>query len=746
MRSVIIASRSSAARPPTPDARPAGAGTAAADTRPAADRGAAPARGVRDRRDRRPRDVGAATGRRITCGYLLALCLTAGAILGSLWLVSDSLRGQARQAAHVALAGGQHGLATEVAALAMAAAAARIAGQDPQAPRLALERRTADAAAAHAALLQGPAQETGALRALYHEGEAPLAQGMEAFLGLARALPAMLARDGAGGAEGPRLAAAVAHALQVAIRPGSPLSDGLRQAAALQAAAAEQTAAGALSRHSTIAALILLLLLAQSLLIFRPIARRVAALADRLDREANRDPLTGLLNRRALSEALGRAMAGGWPVALIIADLDWFKEANDAEGHAGGDALLCAAAGRIREVVRPGDAVGRHGGDEFAVVVLGPDAVRAAPRIAERIRAALEQPVPHAGRLLRLGATLGVALAPQDATTPEMLLRAADEALLRAKRAGRGRVGCASPADSARLSRDAAILRALDAGGSGGAFPGLAAALQPIMALGPNGNPGGDAAGRVHAFEALARWTHPELGALRPAEFLALAHRGGRIWPLARQVRASALATLRLLRAQGLPAPRVALNLSAAEIMRGDIAGAIEAEVAAAGLALADVEIEITEEVLLERVSDRTLDQLAALRGRGARLALDDFGTGTSGLAQLLRLPLDTVKLDSTFVRGLGRDGRAEAIVRATLSLADGLGMEVVAEGVETEAQAALLRGLGCHAAQGFLFARPMAADALEAWLRAREASAPLQAPAKVLPLPRLAAVAGAAP
>jgi EAL domain-containing protein (putative c-di-GMP-specific phosphodiesterase class I) len=256
------------------------------------------------------------------------------------------------------------------------------------------------------------------------------------------------------------------------------------------------------------------------------------------------------------------------------------------------------------------------------------------------------------------------------------------------------------------------VLRAFDAAGDGNCLAGVRAHLQPIVALGPQ------AAGAppVLAMEALARWSHPELGEVPPAELLSIIG-PERTLRLGAAVRTRALAAMAALRRRELPVGRLALNLSAGEVEREDMAASIAAQVARAGLSLRDVEIEITEEVLLERVSDATLQQLAALRGRGARLVLDDFGTGNSGLSQLLRLPLDAVKLDKRFVQGLGIDSRAEEIVRATISLAHGLGLEVVGEGVETMQQARMLMRMGCDAAQGFLYARPMPPEAVEEWL-----------------------------
>lgn len=428
------------------------------------------------------------------------------------------------------------------------------------------------------------------------------------------------------------------------------------------------------------------------------------------------DPLTGLPNRRAAMEGLAAMAATAEPVAVIAVDLDHLKEVNDGEGHAAGDALLQATAERLRENVRPGDLVGRIGGDEFIVLLSRVADRQAVVAIAERISARLHHPLPFEGRTLRPGATLGIAIVPDDVVEPEIALRVADETLIRAKRNGRARVACASPADATQLLRADAILRAFDADAARcSSLQGAVVHFQPILALGQALS----ASAEVLVLEALARWSHPAVGAISPGELFAV------IGPersalLGRVVREQALAAFALLRNRGFSNARLALNLSASEVCRADVALEIAEQVERSGLSLRSIEVEITEEVLLERVSDRTLDQLATLRDRGARLILDDFGTGNSGLAQLLRLPIDGVKLDKQFVQRLGVDTRADEIVRASVSLSRGLSLQVVAEGIETELQATLVRAFGCDAGQGFLFAQPMATEALIGWLHQR--------------------------
>lgn len=674
-------------------------------------------RGVRDYADSRRKDLVSVTWRRITERYLLAVALMAVVIAGGVWLLLTTAQPSAYDGL-LGRVGEQQTLAVMAVAEAQYPAAHDMAALPELATRL--DGIADRIMAVHEGLTSGtasPARLTAALQAHYFDGPSALDKQVRDVVATIRDI-ANTARQGSAPS------AATVEALRAQVF--GPLLAAEHEAVRLHGEAAAAAAADAIWLHKANAGAALLLLLLEALFIFRPLARHVSRLTEQLEKEARTDALTGLLNRRAVTAALSDVMTSGQAVAVIAIDLDHFKEANDAEGHEAGDALLRAAADRLRGAVRPGDIVGRIGGDEFAVFLIGVEEHAAAREIADRISVALHQPVPHKGKSLRLGATLGVAVAPVDADTPEVVMRAADAALVRAKREGRGGIGRASRSDAERLARGTAILRAFDASPAQGPLPGLAVQFQPILSL--RGEAG--AAGEELAFEALARWTHPALGEISTSELLGLLG-PARTARLGRAVRDAALQSLARLRADGLTSARLALNLSAAEVARRDIAVLVEDQVQSVGLSLAAIEIEITEEVLLDRVSDKTLNQLAALRGRGARLVLDDFGTGNSGLAQLLRLPLDAVKLDKRFVQRLGADGRAEEIVRATVSLAHGLGIEVTAEGVETERQAAILRAFGCDNAQGYFYARPMLAEALRNWLQERA----MQGGASIVPL-----------
>jgi len=669
--------------------------------------------GLRDRPSHFSRDVAAVTERGLTRGYVVGLGLLALLTIGGGWLVSSLLDVQSQHAVIINQAGAQRMLSQRIAAFAEAAA--DTAAPDHATARQEVALATARMTAGHTALLSRvvhPGTGTPALKAHYlnQDARASLDHAVTQFLELTAGL--VYSPEG-------REQALLVRAIALHL-----LLPQLHQAVGLHEAAARDQVHLVGQMHLWVVAAALLLMLVEALVIFRPLARRAAALAGRLRDEADTDPLTGLLNRRAITAALTASMAQGEALAVIAVDLDHFKEANDAEGHAAGDALLRIASERIRANIRGGDLVGRVGGDEFVIFLRGLSDEEAALAVGRRIRDAMCSPVSHDGRQMRLGATLGVAMAPMDADKPEAILRAADEALMRAKRQARGSVGRASPADAVRAARDACIIRSLQQLAAGD-LPGLTAHLQPIVSLQD---------GAVVAVEALARWECPQLGQVSPDEFFAVAARAGLAARLSNAARGHALDAYVGLRREGMQLGRLALNLSAAELLQEGVVERLERQCADLGLDLDVLTIEITEDALLDRVAGTTLSRLAALRGGGARLALDDFGTGTSGLAQLLRLPLDEIKLDRTFTRNLGLDGRAERIVEGTIRLAGSMGLRVVAEGIEDETQARKLQELGCDMGQGWFYARAMSAPDLRDWLDAR-----MRNEGKVIPLRRMA-------
>ncbi len=663
---------------------------------------------MRARTDRHLQDGDAAArlGRRATLAWVAGLVIVAALLLaGGLWLDRvERARGQAAVALAEAVA--RHAqlrrLALHLPELAEPEGRIAAIGE--------IEAALARLGASRARPVEGAEAPLGAAGGgppHDREGEPPAALELEAFLErVAQAMAAARAGEPPGRESLAELRALALGPLSAAIEQDLARLEGERAAADGRAHRL---------RYSVLTA-ILLVILAEGLLLFRPLTRRLVAQTAELERLARLDPTTELLGRGAFLAALDRALKTRRPLALVLIDLDHFKEVNDADGHAAGDAVLRAAAARIREVLRGADTVGRLGGDELACLL--PEVAEARPleTVLSRLRTALHEPVPFDGRQLRAGATIGVARYPEDADTAERLLRAADEALMRAKRSERGSVGRARPDDVPRVERLVRALRALDAEGPPDGLPGLDAALQPIAALPPDPRD----LRAVRGFEALARWHHPSLGAIAPEELFPVAAASGRAVRLGRAVRRRALAAFAGLGRELIEGRYLAVNLAPAEILHGDLLAELEADLAEYGLAWSALCLEISERVLLDRVSGERLAQLERLHELGVRLAFDDFGTGSTGLAELLRLPIDVLKIDGRFVAALTRDRKAREIVRGTLGLAAGLGLEVVAEGIEEPAQAALLAELGCRVGQGWLIGRPLQSGALATFWRAR--------------------------
>jgi len=442
---------------------------------------------------------------------------------------------------------------------------------------------------------------------------------------------------------------------------------------------------------------------------------------ERIRHVAEHDPLTGLANRVRFSRLLGEALDQGRMVALHVVNLDDFKTVNDSLGHGAGDGLLVAVAGWLRGCLRPGDALARLGGDEFAVVQAGIADVAEAEEAAARIGASLARTHRVAGTVLTVRGSIGTAIGPMDGPDATALLQRAEMALQRAKAGGRGLTRRYSAAIEAELVEqrrlEADVRLAVEAGQFHFAY-------QPKFRIGDLG---------LSGCEALVRWDHPQRGRVPPSAFLAAIEAAGLAVPFALLTLRAVLRQQRLWRAEGLVIP-VAANLSARHVVSGEAPGLLREAVAAEGGALADLEIEVTEDFLIHDASAAAAT-LAGLRACGVRVALDDFGTGYSSLGYLQQLTFDTIKLDRAFVTGLEGASPAEQIVDAVARIAHGLGAKVVAEGVETRGQLDRLRLAGCDEVQGYLLGRPMPPEALAELARRGLPSgmaAPAPAPAPV--------------
>jgi len=418
--------------------------------------------------------------------------------------------------------------------------------------------------------------------------------------------------------------------------------------------------------------------------------------------QALHDSLTGLPNRALLTDRLVHALAGSRRrdsrLGVIFLDVDNFKAVNDSLGHTRGDELLRHAANRIAEAIRPGDTVARFGGDEF-VVVCDDVAPLETQEIAERVLAALGQPCVIDNQEINVTASLGIAVADGDAT-PESLLRDADTAMYRAKAFGNGRIELFDEALRAkverRLATASALHRALER-------EELIVHYQPVVDL---------STGAMVSAEALLRWEHPDGHLVGPDEFIPLAEETGLIVPIGAWVLEQACMQLAQWQ-RTEPSMSVAVNLSVRQILAPDIAGLIEGVLQRTGVRPESLCLELTESVFMKDVDyfERTL---AGLKALGVALSIDDFGTGYSSLSYLKRFPLDAVKVDRAFVDGLGTDPHDSSLVAAIVAMADALGLEVTAEGVETQDQLAQLKRLHCQRAQGFYLARPMPATAMQ--------------------------------
>ena len=428
------------------------------------------------------------------------------------------------------------------------------------------------------------------------------------------------------------------------------------------------------------------------------------AAAAQIEHMAHHDALTGLPNRAAFAGRLGAALSlardKSSQTAVLCLDVDGFKEVDDTLGHAAGDELLQLVAARLSGMVRENDILARVGGDEFTIVQTQGNGPSDTETLAARVLAELSRPFQVRNTDLVVGVGIGIAMSPQNATDPEELIRFADLALYEAKAVGRNTAKRFLPEMDRVLQTRSSVERDLRLAIHDGS---LDIHFQPQCRL---------LTGEIVGAEALLRWTHPQRGPVSPAEFIPIAEQTGQIGLLGEWVLRTACRT-----AASWPVElRVAVNISPVQFRLGDLVDQVRSALAESGLAPGRLELEITEGVMLHD-TEGVLATLQAFKALGVRLAMDDFGTGYSSLSYLRRMPIDKIKIDQSFVRALGVEPAAEALVRSIIGIGRGLGIEANAEGVETEEQAKLLRHEGCYEAQGWHFGRPQPAALFAALL-----------------------------
>jgi diguanylate cyclase (GGDEF)-like protein/PAS domain S-box-containing protein len=432
----------------------------------------------------------------------------------------------------------------------------------------------------------------------------------------------------------------------------------------------------------------------------------------RLRHLANHDPLTDLPNRLLFSSTLERCIAHNrrhdLRLALLFLDLDHFKIVNDTLGHPAGDHLLKTVAHRLRSSVRAGDTVARLGGDEFTILLNDAGTQDEIALLATKLIKIVSEPMMLEGRPVSTSASIGIAMFPDDATTTVDLTRAADAALYRAKAMGRNTFGFYTEEltrqASDRLGMATRLHQALDASE-------LRLHYQPQFAM---------PSGKLVGFEALLRWEHPEEGLLPPSRFIAAAEESNLIEPIGDWVMHEACRQARQWLDSGLQPRRIAVNVSGRQFLYDHVVATVGKAMQVFGLNPGcglQLEVEVTETVL--HAGTHSADTLQSLRDMGVRVSVDDFGTGYSSLSVLKHLPIDALKIDRLFVQGLPKDKDSLAIAKAIVYMAHSLGLQVVAEGVETLAQHDCLRSLDCDEVQGYLTGRAMSPDQVSAWLRA---------------------------
>jgi len=448
------------------------------------------------------------------------------------------------------------------------------------------------------------------------------------------------------------------------------------------------------------------------------VVRSMAGIVDitarkRAEEEARRlahyDALTGQPNRFLLQERLQHALAQakreGHRIAVLFVDLDHFKWVNDTLGHSYGDELLRVVARKLQDNVRKGDTVARLGGDEFVILLDGFDADDELPRLAQRFLEALSSPVSLEGIEIFNSASIGIAVCPADGEDAETLLRNADTAMYSAKEHGRNTYRFYSRELNervlARISMETRMRRALKE-------KEFFLEYQPQFDLRSR---------QVSGVEALVRWRDPQLGLIRPAEFIQVAEDSGLICPLGEWVLATACAQAKSWQEKGFPPFRMAVNVSSAQCRRQDFIDMVEDVLQRSGLAPEYLEIELTESLVMEDI-EQGLERLTDLKVRKIKLAIDDFGTGYSSLLYLKHFPFDRIKIAQEFVRDIPDDPEDVAIVEAIFAIAANLNLEVIAEGVESRKQYDFLHSCHCGEIQGFFLAPPCSAETLTAMMK----------------------------
>jgi diguanylate cyclase (GGDEF)-like protein len=441
---------------------------------------------------------------------------------------------------------------------------------------------------------------------------------------------------------------------------------------------------------------------------------RASTVADEIAQLAFHDPLTGLPTRKLLLDHLGLAIPQARrdkvKLAVIFIDLDRFKNINDSLGHSAGDRVLQTIANRVKCVLREADTVARMGGDEF--VVLAPDinGIDDTVHVAQKVRDAIREPMQVEGRELFVSCSMGIALYPNDGDEAELLLKNADTAMYRAKSQGSDLFQLYTPQMNAhaveQLALETALRRAVES------FE-FELHYQPIVRTGD---------GHICTLEAMLRWRHPVLGLVRPEQFLPLAESSGMIVPIGEWTLRTACKQLSDLRLTGYPELRMAVNISSRELKQPDFVDKVRIVLAEQALPASAVELEITE-MSATQSETAIIERLRVLREMGVRISIDDFGTGFSSVSVLRVFPVDSLKIDTSFVRDLVLDPNDAAIAAAVVALAKSMGLEVVAEGVENPSQLEFLRAHGCEMWQGYLCCPPVVSSELRTVLGRRSGS-----------------------